>query len=272
MLPPFVFHVDNFLVFWGFARPTSIRARHGSSSSWGHAAFLSVLCWAMRMHFAMGMKHKRIVRAALGGLIAFSSCVVGAQEQPFSSRRAENADELSTAKKKARDARSAIELQRGADHYGADTKCGGEYIRIDREPDDLRRKSERHDADVGCQSETMRIDRAADNAIAAVNKQEADEAAAIAVVDKRDAEKDLEDAASDRIAEEERLKAERVARKAREAREAIEAAQHQRELKQIRASCLAIYIGTADKRVSDLTVRETQFVQACQGMGLYPPK
>jgi len=40
----------------------------------------------------------------------------------------------------------------------------------------------------------------------------------------------------------------------------------------LRANCTFIYRNTADKRIGDLTVRESQQVQACQVLGLYPPK
>ena len=36
--------------------------------------------------------------------------------------------------------------------------------------------------------------------------------------------------------------------------------------------CAGIYKTTADKKVSDLTVKEAQQVQACQALGLYPPQ
>jgi uncharacterized membrane protein YqiK len=44
------------------------------------------------------------------------------------------------------------------------------------------------------------------------------------------------------------------------------------ERARIRAACASIYKTTADKKVSDLTVKEAQQVQACQALGLYPPQ
>ena len=40
----------------------------------------------------------------------------------------------------------------------------------------------------------------------------------------------------------------------------------------IRAACGVIYQNTADKKISDLTVKEEQQVRRCQGLGLYPPQ
>jgi hypothetical protein len=51
----------------------------------------------------------------------------------------------------------------------------------------------------------------------------------------------------------------------KDAREAAERAR-------VRAGCSLIYDKTADKKVGDLTVREAQQVQACQVLGLYPPR
>jgi hypothetical protein len=42
--------------------------------------------------------------------------------------------------------------------------------------------------------------------------------------------------------------------------------------KATRATCAAVYRNTADKKVSDLTVKEGQQVRACQAVGLYPPQ
>jgi hypothetical protein len=41
---------------------------------------------------------------------------------------------------------------------------------------------------------------------------------------------------------------------------------------EIRRSCQVIYLTTSDKKLSDLTVKEVQQVQACQTLGLYPPQ
>lgn len=43
------------------------------------------------------------------------------------------------------------------------------------------------------------------------------------------------------------------------------------ERAKIRDACALIYSKTVDKKISDLTVRETQQVQACQTAGMYPP-
>jgi predicted P-loop ATPase len=52
---------------------------------------------------------------------------------------------------------------------------------------------------------------------------------------------------------------------------AIQAAKDAEERRRIRAGCGAIYRSTADRKVSDLTVKEEQQVRACQALGLYPP-
>jgi len=52
---------------------------------------------------------------------------------------------------------------------------------------------------------------------------------------------------------------------------AAEAARAAEERKKIRVACCAIYQNTANKKVSDLTVREEQQVRACQALGLYQP-
>jgi hypothetical protein len=44
------------------------------------------------------------------------------------------------------------------------------------------------------------------------------------------------------------------------------------ERSRIRAACSAIYDATANKKVSDLTVKESQEVQACTALSLYPPR
>jgi hypothetical protein len=82
----------------------------------------------------------------------------------------------------------------------------------------------------------------------------------------------------DREAEEQAKEAEAQAKK-----DAAEAARQKRlaeerrkrdveESRRIRATCALIYKNTADKKISDLTVREEQQVRACQGLGLYPPE
>ena len=44
------------------------------------------------------------------------------------------------------------------------------------------------------------------------------------------------------------------------------------EAAKIRVACKVTYKGTADKKIGDLTVKESQQVQACQALGLYPPR
>jgi len=63
----------------------------------------------------------------------------------------------------------------------------------------------------------------------------------------------------------ERQETERKLRTARESKEAIEAAR-------VRAGCLLIYKSTINKRIGDLTVKETQQVKACELLGMYPPE
>ena len=43
------------------------------------------------------------------------------------------------------------------------------------------------------------------------------------------------------------------------------------ERAQLRAVCIVIYSETADKKVSDLTVKEEQQVRTCQALNMYPP-
>ena len=44
------------------------------------------------------------------------------------------------------------------------------------------------------------------------------------------------------------------------------------ERSKIRAGCALIYQSTANKKVSDLTVKEATRVRGCQALGLYPPQ
>jgi hypothetical protein len=44
------------------------------------------------------------------------------------------------------------------------------------------------------------------------------------------------------------------------------------ERRRIRAACAEIHRNTADKKISNLTVKEEQHVRACQALGLYPPQ
>ena len=43
------------------------------------------------------------------------------------------------------------------------------------------------------------------------------------------------------------------------------------ERRRVRAACVIIYQTTANKKLSDLTVKEEQQVRACQALGLYEP-
>jgi len=57
----------------------------------------------------------------------------------------------------------------------------------------------------------------------------------------------------------------------REAEQSARIAENEAERTRLRNKCAQIYDKTADKKISDLTVRESQQVQACQAAGLYPP-
>ena len=81
----------------------------------------------------------------------------------------------------------------------------------------------------------------------------------------------------ERKAEQERVKAEQAkqdaAESARRAKMRLEAeAKAEEERRNLRAACGQIYRGTANKKVSDLTVKEEQQVRACQTLGMYPPR
>jgi hypothetical protein len=69
--------------------------------------------------------------------------------------------------------------------------------------------------------------------------------------------------------------AERKRKRARdaqhEAEDRVRQAAEDAKTAKIRAACTVIYARTVDKKVGDLTVRETQQVQACQLAGMYPP-
>jgi hypothetical protein len=52
------------------------------------------------------------------------------------------------------------------------------------------------------------------------------------------------------------------------ARESAKAAE---EGEKIRKACRLVYLETADLKIGDLTVRQSQQVRACQALGLYPP-
>lgn len=44
------------------------------------------------------------------------------------------------------------------------------------------------------------------------------------------------------------------------------------DVAKIRAACKLIYDKTADKKISDVTVKESQQIQSCQSLSLYPPR
>jgi hypothetical protein len=83
-------------------------------------------------------------------------------------------------------------------------------------------------------------------------------------------------------AEEDAEKSAAFAESARQARQADEQRKIARQLaerkakaaeerRRVRAACVIIYQTTANKKLSDLTVKEEQQVRACQALGLYEP-
>jgi hypothetical protein len=86
------------------------------------------------------------------------------------------------------------------------------------------------------------------------------------------AKKDAGDAARQKrlAAERKKKQAEDDARSAKA--KAERDAQQAEERRQVRAACSAVYQGTANKKIGDLTVREEQQVRACQALDLYPPQ
>jgi len=182
---------------------------------------------------------------------------------------------------------SPAELQRKADAYGVELQREAEAIRADRELVRAAQDRAAGRAATFGPDERKCIDQQYEGT--AEGKKEADEGAfrlrgvEYPGIAKCEAEAEAKKAVVDKAARDKRLRTARAAHKARDEREATQVAldaaaamkldeQHQQELKQLRAYCSAVYIRTADKKVSDLTVRETQFVQACQGVGQYPPK
>lgn len=63
----------------------------------------------------------------------------------------------------------------------------------------------------------------------------------------------------------------KAARIAAEAHEKEEAARKAEERERLKAACSSVYKQTADKKVGDLTVKESKQVQACSELGMYPP-
>jgi hypothetical protein len=86
------------------------------------------------------------------------------------------------------------------------------------------------------------------------------------------AKKDAAEAARQKrlAAERKRKETEENARLEKE--RADEQAKTAKQQQTLRAGCLLVYQNTADKKVSDLTVKEEQQVRACQALGLYSPK
>jgi len=73
-------------------------------------------------------------------------------------------------------------------------------------------------------------------------------------------------------ARQKQLAAERKRRQAEaDARDARAKAEKDAKAAEVRLACTVIYRNTADRKISDLTVKEEQQVRACQALGLYPP-
>ena len=92
------------------------------------------------------------------------------------------------------------------------------------------------------------------------------------------AKREAKEAEQKRIADEQELIADEEKLRKAEEKEQIQAEERAKvearaaeERRRIRATCAAIYRNTANKKVSDLTVKEEQQVRACQILGLYPP-
>jgi flagellar biosynthesis GTPase FlhF len=108
--------------------------------------------------------------------------------------------------------------------------------------------------------------KAKQNAEAAAQAEEERQAAAA------QAKKDAAEAARRKrlAADQKRKQAEADARYAKmKAEEDAKAAEERRK---IRSECSSIYQNTADKKVSNLTVKEEHQVRACQALDLYPPQ
>jgi hypothetical protein len=120
----------------------------------------------------------------------------------------------------------------------------GETVDLERQLREIKAKRE---ADAAVEAEQERIAAQADAKRAAA---EAERKRRLAAERKR---KDAEDAARSA-----KIKAEEDARAAA-------------ERARVRTACATIYKNTADKKVSDLTVKEAQQVQACEALGLYYP-
>lgn len=84
---------------------------------------------------------------------------------------------------------------------------------------------------------------------------------------------EVNDLKTPRLEAKKRAEEERKAEQAEIAREQAEFDREQarldREQRQRRTACARIYRNTADKKISDLTVKEDQLVKACQGLGYY---
>jgi hypothetical protein len=54
-------------------------------------------------------------------------------------------------------------------------------------------------------------------------------------------------------------------------RDAAEAEQQKRMKAKLREACGSVYKNTIDKKINDLTVRESDEIKTCRALGLYPP-
>jgi flagellar biosynthesis GTPase FlhF len=141
----------------------------------------------------------------------------------------------------------------------------------------LREIEQKRKADAAVKAEQERIAAEQERIAAEQERVAAEEYVAkakqerIAAVEQAKKENAAEEAHQKRVAAERRKKeAEDQARIAKaKAEEQAKAAEERRK---IRAACSTIYQNTADKKVSNLTVREEQQVRTCQALDLYPPQ
>jgi len=131
--------------------------------------------------------------------------------------------------------------------------------------------------DLRAEVETAKAKRESDEAAAAKAKSAADAARAEAEAAKiaRMKEQDAADAAREKRLADEQKKRDDAAKAAQRAKDdaarAAEEARAEAIARQARAVCAQVYKSTADKKISDLTVREAQQVQSCQNLDMYPP-
>jgi hypothetical protein len=124
----------------------------------------------------------------------------------------------------------------------------------------------------GVSGETIDLE----NQLQEITKQREAEAALQADQERQAAEAEAKKAAAEAerrrrlAAEGKRKEAEEVARQAkiRAEQDAKAAAERAR----VRAACASIYKATADKKLSDVTVKEAQQIEACRTLGMYPPQ